>query len=555
MRDPSMPEPKVERVRSRLTVQSWFQVAFAVLAVFVVLGTIVGGYFIQRTAQITDELVDQIQPARAEAYRLQAALLDQETGARGYAATADVEFLEPYLTGKRVEQEAADRMREFTAGHPELLADVDEIEAAAAAWRADYADPLVASVVPGVPQPVDPASTERGRTTFDAMRTLFEAQNAELVQARAEGYDDLIHARTIRNSVLVAMVAGFLLTGLLMVILVHNLVAMPLVSLRAATRRVVADGNFDQHIRPQGPKDIRALAQDVEAMRGRIVFALAAAHTQHQRLASQKADLDAQAEELRRSNAELEQFAYVASHDLQEPLRKVASFCQLLEKRYGDKLDERGTQYIAFAVDGAKRMQVLINDLLAFSRVGRVNDAHVRVDLDQPLDKAVANLAAAVDESGARIERPEQLPEITGDPTLLTMLWQNLLGNAIKFRHPDRAPVVRITCDRIDGEDHGDRAGAGRWQLCVTDNGIGIDEEFAEKVFVIFQRLHGRDVYTGTGIGLAVCKKIVEYHGGRIWIDTEHTGGTRFCFTLPALPDEEPEEHAPADTDLEGAPA
>ncbi|MDV3208963.1 MAG: CHASE3 domain-containing protein [Rhodococcus ruber] len=551
MRDPSKPEPKVERVRSRLTVQSWFQVAFAVLAVFVVLGTIVGGYFIQRTAQITDELVDQIQPARAEAYRLQAALLDQETGARGYAATGDVEFLAPYLTGKRVEQEAADRMREFTTGHPELLADVDEIEAAAEAWRADYADPLVASVVPGVPAPVDPATTERGRTTFDAMRTLFEEQNAALVQARADGYDDLIHARTIRNSVLVAMVAGFLLTGLLMVVLVHNLVAMPLVSLRAATRRVVADGNFDQHIHPQGPKDIRILARDVEEMRGRIVFALAAAHAQHQQLAQQKADLDTQAEELRRSNAELEQFAYVASHDLQEPLRKVASFCQLLEKRYGDKLDERGAQYIAFAVDGAKRMQVLINDLLTFSRVGRVSDAHVRVDLDQQLDKALANLAAAIDESGARVERPENLPEITGDPTLLTMLWQNLLGNAIKFRHPDRTPVLQITCER----DEGDQDGPGSWTLCVADNGIGIDPEFAEKVFVIFQRLHGRDVYTGTGIGLAVCKKIVEYHGGRIWIDTEHTEGTRFCFTVPALPDEEPEAPAPADTDLEGAPA
>lgn len=551
MRDPSMPEPKVERVRSRLTVQSWFQVAFAVLAVFVVLGTIVGGYFIQRTVQITDELVDQVQPARAEAYRLQAALLDQETGARGYAATADVEFLAPYLTGKQVEQEASDRMREFTAEHPELLADVVEIEAAAEAWRTDYADPLVASVVPGVPAPVDPAATERGRTAFDAMRTLFEEQNAALVQARADGYDDLVQARTIRNSVLVAMVAGFLLTGLLMVILVHNLVAMPLVSLRAATRRVVADGNFDQHIHPQGPKDIRILARDVEAMRGRIVFALAAAHTQHQQLAQQKADLDTQAEELRRSNAELEQFAYVASHDLQEPLRKVASFCQLLEKRYGDKLDERGAQYIAFAVDGAKRMQVLINDLLTFSRVGRVSDDHVRVALDQPLDKAVANLAAAIDESGVRIERPENLPEITGDPTLLTMLWQNLVGNAIKFRHPDRTPTVQITCDR----DEGDQDGPGTWTLCVTDNGIGIDAEFAEKVFVIFQRLHGRDVYTGTGIGLAVCKKIVEYHGGRIWIDTEHTEGTRFCFTVPALPDEEPEAPAPADADLEGAPA
>ena len=148
-----------------------------------------------------------------------------------------------------------------------------------------------------------------------------------------------------------------------------------------------------------------------------------------------RARLDEQAVELRRSNAELEQFAYVASHDLQEPLRKVASFCQLLEKRYGDKLDERGVEYIAFAVDGAKRMQVLINDLLSFSRVGRVGGMHAEVDLDTTLDDALANLAAAIEESNAEIVRPAQrLPRIVGDPTLLTMLWQNLIGNAVKFQ-------------------------------------------------------------------------------------------------------------------------
>ncbi len=157
--------------------------------------------------------------------------------------------------------------------------------------------------------------------------------------------------------------------------------------------------------------------------------------------------LDAQAEELRRSNAELEQFAYVASHDLQEPLRKVASFCQLLEKRYGDKLDERGTEYIAFAVDGAKRMQVLINDLLTFSRVGRLNATETDVDLDAALDAALANLATAVEESGAVIERPPAgLPTIKGDPTLLAMMWQNLIGNAVKFRRDGVAPRIVIDC-------------------------------------------------------------------------------------------------------------
>src|SRR5690606_20319703 len=179
----------------------------------------------------------------------------------------------------------------------------------------------------------------------------------------------------------------------------------------------------DVEIEPQGPADIRALGRDVEDMRERIVRELQVAHEREEQLENQTT-------ELRRSNSELEQFAYVASHDLQEPLRKVASFCQLLEKRYGDQLDERGTQYIAFAVDGAKRMQVLINDLLTFSRVGRVSDAHVRTELDVTLDAALTNISQAVEESGAKISRPESLPTIVGDPTLMIMLWQNLIGNA-----------------------------------------------------------------------------------------------------------------------------
>ena len=246
--------------------------------------------------------------------------------------------------------------------------------------------------------------------------------------------------------------------------------------------------------------------------------------------------LDAHAEELRRSNAELEQFAYVASHDLQEPLRKVTSFCQLLEKRYGDQLDERGVEYIGFAVDGAKRMQVLINDLLTFSRVGRLNATETEVSLDATLEAALSNLTTSVEESGAVIERPaDGLPAVKGDPTLLTMLWQNLIGNAVKFRRENVPPRITIDCRLDDGEDDGEEP---HWSFSLADNGIGIAPEFSDKVFVIFQRLHGRDAYTGTGIGLALCKKIVEHHGGSIWIDNTYTDGTRFEFTLPVRVDD-----------------
>jgi light-regulated signal transduction histidine kinase (bacteriophytochrome) len=317
------------------------------------------------------------------------------------------------------------------------------------------------------------------------------------------------------------MVLLFFGTAAALGLLMRDAVTRPLAALAAACRRIT-EGNFTERISPpKRPRDIRGIAIDVENMRERIVEELEVSR-------SARALLDEQAVELRRSNAELEQFAYVASHDLQEPLRKVASFCQLLEKRYGDQLDERGLEYIAFAVDGAKRMQVLINDLLTFSRVGRLATMQTEVDLGTVLDAGLGNLAAALEEADAEIVRPgPPLPRVIGDPTLLTMLWQNLIGNAVKFRHKDRRPRVVIDCERRTGEN-GDE-----WLLSVSDNGIGIGEEFAEKVFVIFQRLHGREVYSGTGVGLALCKKIVEQHGGTIWVDTTHTDGTRLQFTLP----------------------
>jgi light-regulated signal transduction histidine kinase (bacteriophytochrome) len=334
--------------------------------------------------------------------------------------------------------------------------------------------------------------------------------------------------------VLAGLVVTFLVAAGVLAWLVRIAVTRPLETL-AESCRTISGGNFDERIVPRGPRDIRAIAADVEDMRQTIVEELESSRSARTLLAEQ-------AVELQRSNAELEQFAYVASHDLQEPLRKVASFCQLLEKRYGDKLDERGTEYIGFAVDGAKRMQVLINDLLTFSRVGRLNATETNVDLGATLDDALGNLATAIDESGAQVDRP-QLPAVTGDPTLLTMLWQNLIGNAVKFRREGVPPKIVVECE--EGTD--DRAGS--WLFTLSDNGIGIPEEFVDKVFVIFQRLHGRDVYTGTGIGLALCKKIVEHHGGSIWIDTTYTEGTRFRFTLPIAVDDD------SAANPEGAPA
>ncbi len=225
--------------------------------------------------------------------------------------------------------------------------------------------------------------------------------------------------------------------------------------------------------------------------------------------------------ELQRSNAELEQFAYVASHDLQEPLRMVTSYLQLLERRYKAKLDQDAEEFIGFAVDGASRMQTLIQDLLTYSRVGTRGVAFDPTDCDEVLGRVLANLEVAIEESGTEINQGE-LPNIAVDASQLSQLLQNLIGNAIKFRGDD-PPRIRVEAERRE-ED---------WLFSVRDNGIGIDPRHGERIFQVFQRLHGIGQYRGTGIGLAVCKKIVERHQGAIWVESQEGAGSTFYFTIP----------------------
>lgn len=243
-----------------------------------------------------------------------------------------------------------------------------------------------------------------------------------------------------------------------------------------------------------------------------------------------KEELERAAAELRRSNSELEQFAYIASHDLQEPLRMVASYTQLLERRYAAQLDTTAREFIGYAVDGAKRMQQFITGLLQYSRVGTEAQILEPVSLQEAFDFALANLRIAIEESGAKVEA-RGLPLVQGDARQLTQLFQNLVGNALKFRKPGQAPLVEVWAER-----EGDF-----WRVTVRDNGIGLDPRFYERVFVIFQRLHSRDEYEGTGLGLAICKKIVERHGGRIWVESKEGEGASFSFTLPAAPDQSDE--------------
>jgi light-regulated signal transduction histidine kinase (bacteriophytochrome) len=285
----------------------------------------------------------------------------------------------------------------------------------------------------------------------------------------------------------------------------------------ASDARQVARGDFQHQVDAAGPREVHELAVDVNRMRQRILLELSVVQTR--------------AQDLERSNAELEQFAYVASHDLQEPLRKVASFCQLLQRRYAGQLDARADQYIEFAVDGAKRMQALIDDLLAFSRVGRADREPVLVSCATALSQARVNLAGEIRRAGGTVEATE-LPSVGAELPLITSLFQNLISNAIKFRG-EKPPVVQVSAERAD--DY--------WLFSVADNGIGVEPEYADRIFVIFQRLHDRTAYAGTGIGLAMCRKIVEHYGGKIWLDTSFRDGAKFCFTLPVAAAANEETH------------
>ena len=230
-----------------------------------------------------------------------------------------------------------------------------------------------------------------------------------------------------------------------------------------------------------------------------------------------------QSAELKRSNTELEQFAYVASHDLQEPLRMISGYTSLLAKRYKGSLDQDADTFIAYAMDGANRMRSLINDLLSYSRVGTKGKDFALTDCESVLAKTLTSLQMSIQESGATVTH-DLLPTVMGDSGQLAQLFQNLIGNGIKYRN-SRAPEIHVSCRR-ERQD---------WLFAVKDNGIGIDPQYAERIFIIFQRLHTRQEYPGTGIGLAVCKRIVERHGGRIWVESTLGQGSTFWFTIPAV--------------------
>ncbi len=503
------------------------RIAWLLVAAAVVLGGVLvaDGIALGRLIAVQGQVTNELFGARVAADDHFVALLDAETGLRGYALTGDPATLEPYAQARAGADhsftEIADGIADLTNddGLRESAAHADDV---AQGWFDSYAAPLVAQVRADGPGSVTNAQVEEGKEQFDQVRSAVSGFSDELTAVRDHESAQLSRWTTVALVVLVVMGVAGLVAGVLVWIALRRWVVRPVDDL-AREARAVASGALDEPVTAHGPGEIADLARDVEAMRRTLRAQVAAVESSHAELVAVNARLTTQTEELSRSNRDLEQFAYVASHDLQEPLRKVASFTQLLQKRYGGQLDERADQYIEFAVDGAKRMQRLVHDLLGFSRVGRLGGEVTDVPLDRVLARTLDDLGELVEETGARVEA-DDLPVVRGEEPLLGQLLQNLVGNAIKFRAPDRPPVVRLSARRV-----GDR-----WELECRDNGIGIDPQYADRVFVIFQRLHPKDVYEGTGIGLALCKKIVEFHGGSIWIEQPDGPGTSIRWTLPA---------------------
>jgi signal transduction histidine kinase len=498
-------------------------VGLLIVGLFSLLAIGVGGTALAALTTARERLVNTLDPAAFHASQLEIELLNQETGVRGYALSAQLTFLQPYNAGLAGQRKEVATLRPLLAGLPEAQADLNQVLRQAASWRVTYALPTINQVKTTGKPLTGPSATgppvNQGKVDFDQIRAALAHLQNNLTVQQKQAAVTLRDAASVLQVTLIVIAAALLATVLVLGFGLWRSAILPLRRL-ASDARQVAEGDFEHQMEPGGPAEMRAVGLDVNRMRERILAELSAVQAAN-------ASLEARTEDLQRSNSELEQFAYVASHDLQEPLRKVASFCQLLQRRYAGRLDAKADEYIEHAVDGAKRMQALINDLLAFSRVGRTAQRREPVSCAVLLAQAWANLAPEVRRTHATIEVGE-LPVVLGEASLLTAVFQNLINNALKFR-ADEPPRVTVSVRR-DGDF---------WLFSFSDNGIGIGPEYAERIFVIFQRLHDKAAYPGTGIGLAMVRKIIEYHGGRIWLDTTITAGARFWFTLPALPEDE----------------
>lgn len=410
-------------------------------------------------------------------------LLNAETGERGFILTGETSFLGPYTGAIAHVYEDVAELRRLTSDNPTQRQAMDRMEPLISERLNMLRDRIEVRRKEGLVPGAEIVRQGAGKQYMDEIRVQLDGMKQEENRLLILRTEEAV--RSSRNT--------------RMVIVSGEILAVAFLCLAG----IVVGQEIGQRRRAE--MEVRTLNATLE-----------------KRVADRTAELNERAKDLARSNSELQQFAYVASHDLQEPLRMVASFTQLLAKRYQDKLDDDARDFINYAVDGATRMQTLISDLLNYSRVGTQGKSLVPTDSETVLQRVLNSLKISIEDSGAVIVS-DTLPMVMADPQQLGQLFQNLITNAIKFHGKD-APQVRILTEKNGKE----------WKFSVRDNGIGISQEHADRIFIIFQRLHTKTEYPGTGIGLAICKKIVERHGGRIWIEPSPGGGTTFCFTISA---------------------
>ncbi|PNY82996.1 histidine kinase [Deinococcus koreensis] len=455
-----------------------------------------------------------------------------ENGQRGFLITGNPEFLTPFTDGQAAYQAHVFALEDLSAT-PQQRANLQRVEELVARWRQEEAEPEIEARRTSAERATALVSERGSRGLLEVARGILSTmqgdENTRLSQAVVSSQDTLNRVRWLTFS-------GLGLSMLLILLTAWQVARSVSSSLEnvAESAREIAAGQYHRRLPPTPVQELAALGRQFDLMAGAVQQ-----REQELRVANDK---------LERSNRELEQFAYVASHDLQEPLRTIGSYTELLARRYQGRLDERADQYIAFTTAATARMKALIQDLLAYSRVRQGQRPVGSVDTRTLVQGVLSDLEAQVQGSGAQVE-VGPLPTVPGNADLLRHVFQNLIGNALKFHAPERPPRVRISAT---GEDR-------RWVFHVQDNGIGIEPQYHERILGVFQRLHPMNEFQGSGIGLAVARSAVEQQGGQLWLESVPGQGSVFHFSLPEVPldplpaDPGPVDPEPTDPDAPGS--